>query len=164
MGIDFKYPNALVAGSLSINNFNSYPKDISYKTYFDIDFIDIPNKSFCFYKYHPITNMSSLEHLNNMNISDDIYKKVLIDLLVKHIVKQLDISEFNGILFNSYIQVRINNKVKKILDNMKGDAFKDYNIKQIAFVKTDIGVGHIIIDISVTPYSLLENINIMMEV
>ena len=163
--IDIDYANVLTAASLSVCDFKTYPKNISYKTNFDIDYLDLKNnKSLCFYKYHPITNESSIEQLNNMSMTDNIYKKVLIDLLVKYIVKQLDMSEFNGTLFNSYVQVKLNNKVKKTLDYMKGDIYKDYIIKQVSFVKTGIGVGHIVIDISVTPYSLLENINIMMEV
>lgn len=163
--VDINYANVLLAASLSICDFKTYPKNISYKTNFDIDHIDLNhNKSFCFYKYHPSFKESSIEQLNNMSMTNDIYKKVLIDLLIKYVVKQLDMSEFNGVLYNSYIEVRIKNKVTKTLNDMKGNVYKDYKIKQLAFVKTGIGVGHIIMDISITPYSLLDVINIMMEV
>ena len=91
-------------------------------------------------------------------------KKILIDILVKHVVKQLDLSEFNGTLYNPYVKVRIDTKVNKIMANMKNTVFQDYKIKSIAFEKVDIGVGNIIIDISIVPFSLLEKINILLEV
>ena len=118
----------------------------------------------CFYKYHPISNYSSIEQLLNFRPVDDVYKKILIDILVKHVVKQLDLSEFNGTLYNPYVKVRIDTKVNKIMSNMKNIVFQDYKIKSIAFEKVDIGVGNIIIDISIVPFSLLEKINILLEV
>jgi hypothetical protein len=163
--LEVNYANVLLAASLSVCDFKSYPKNISYKTNFDIDHIDLNrNKSICFYKYRPSLKESSIEQLNNMSVVNDIYKKVLIDLLIKYVVKQLDMSEFAGLLYNSYIEVRIKNKATKILNDMKGNVYVDYKINQLAFVKTGLGVGHIIMDISITPYSLLDVINIIMEV
>jgi hypothetical protein len=138
--------------------------NIAVPTYYDLDYSDISNKSLCFHKYHIASGYSSVEYLNNMKMSDDIYKKVLIDLLVKHVVNKLQLSEFNGVLFNPYVKVQIDTKVKKILDEMKGVVFADYILKGISFNSTGIGVGNIVIDVSITPYSLLETINILMEV
>ena len=162
--IDNEYSNVLLAASLSACDFTEYPTNIRYKTYFDIDYSDATNKVMCFYKYHPISNYSSIEQLLNFRPVDDVYKKILIDILVKHVVKQLDLSEFNGTLYNPYIKVRIDTKVNKIMSNMKNIVFQDYKIKSIAFEKVDIGVGNIIIDISIVPFSLLEKINILLEV
>lgn len=162
--IDIKYANVLLAAELSVCDFKTYPKNIKYNTYFDIDYRDVSNKSFCFHKYHPVSKESSIEQLNNMSMINNIYKKVLIDLLVKYIVKQLDLTEFTGSMYNAYIQVRIDNKVKTILDKMRGNVYKNYKINQLTFVKTGIGFGHLLVDVSITPYSLLENINIVMEV
>lgn len=162
--IDNEYSNVILAASLSVCDFSEYPENISYKTYFDIDYSDIDNRAICFYKYHPISNYSSIEQLLNFRSLDDIYKKVLIDILVKYVVKQLDLSEFNGTLYNPYVKVRIDTKVSKIMSGMKNKVFQDFKIKSIAFEKVDIGVGNIIIDVSITPFSLLEKINILLEV
>lgn len=158
------FSHVILAASLSVHNFTEYPVNISNNTYFDIDYSDIDNDSICFYKYHPISRFSSVEQLFNFRRVNDIYKKVLIDILVKHVVKQLDLSEFNGCLYNPYVKVQIDNKVNKLMSEMKKDVFKDYNIKNIVFRKTGIGVGNIIIDLSIVPFSLLENINIVLEV
>jgi hypothetical protein len=50
------------------------------------------------------------------------------------------------------------------MSEMKNKVFQDFKIKSIAFEKVDIGVGNIIIDVSITPFSLLEKINILLEV
>ena len=159
-----KFSHVLVGASLSICDFNTYPTNINIPTYYDLDYEDISNKSFCFYKYHLVSGYSSIEHLNNMKMTDDIYKKVLIDLLVKYVVNKLQLSEFNGTLFNPYVKVQIDIKVKKILDEMKGIVYSDYILKSISFNSTGLGVGNIIIDVSIVPYSLLDTINILMEV
>ena len=158
------FSHVILAASLSVHNFTEYPVNISNNTYFDIDYSDIDNDSICFYKYHPISRFSSVEQLFNFRKANDIYKKVLIDILIKHVVKQLDLSEFNGCLYNPYIKVQIENKAKRIMQELKKYAFVDYKIKSIQFVKTDIGVGRVLIDVAIVPYSILETINIFMEV
>lgn len=156
--------HVFVGAALSIYDYKKYPVNINVPTYFDIDYIDVSNNSFCFHKHHTASNYTSIEQLNNNKVTNNIYKKVLIDLLIKYVVSQLDLSEFNGTLFNPYVKVQIDTKVKNTLDKMKGVVYSDYLIKQISFKSTGIGVGNIIIDLSITPFSLLETINIMMEV
>ena len=159
-----KYPHVILAAYLSICKFDEYPKDINIPTYYDLDYIDVKNKSFCFHKHHSVAGTTSIEQLHNMSLTDNVYKKVLIDILVKHVVSKLDFNEFSGTLFNPYVKVQIDTKAKKIMKDLSTYAFIDYKIKGIAFVRTDIGVGRIIIDISIVPFSVLETINIFMEV
>lgn len=162
--LDNKFAHVILAASLSVCGFDSYPNNINIPTYYDIDFMDISNKSFCFYKHHSVANTTSIEQLNNMSLVDNIYKRVLIDILIKHVVRKLDFSEFSGVLFNPYVKVQIDTKVKKIMDELNRYAFVSYTIKSISFVKTGIGVGTIMIDLSIVPFSTLETINICMEV
>lgn len=159
-----KFAHVILAASLSVCGFDEYPKNIDTPTYFDLDFLDITNKSFCFHKHHSVANTTSVEQLNNMSLVDNIYKRILIDILIKHVVRKLDFSEFSGTLFNPYVKVQIDTKVKKIMDELNKYAFVSYTIKGISFVKTGIGVGSIMIDLSIVPFSTLEKINIFMEV
>jgi hypothetical protein len=161
---DNKFPHVIMAATLSICGFDEYPKDIQIPTYYDIDYSDLTNKSFCFYKHHSVANTTSIEQLNNMSLVDNVYKRVLIDILVKHIVSKLDFGEFSGSLFNPYIKVQIDTKAKKIMKELSKYAFVDYKIKSISFIKTGIGVGRIAIDVSIVPFSTVEVINIFMEV
>lgn len=154
--------NVILAASLSKIDFVSYPMSTKFKTYMDLDKHDIQNKSFCFYKYHHSAGFSSIEQLNNCKYTNDIYKQVIIDLLIKHIVKALDLSEFNGTLYNPYVQIKIETKVNKIMESLS-NCFVSYKVKNVGFYTTDIGVGTIVIDISIVPHSLLEIINIIME-
>lgn len=158
------FSNAILAAALSVCSFSEYPIDVNYTTYFDIDYTDIDNDCICFYKHHMTSNRSSIEQLLNFRLINDIYKKVLIDILVKYVVKQLDLSEFNGTLYNPYVKVQIDNKVNRLMTSMKGTVYEDFKVKSIAFEKVDIGVGNIIIDVSITPFSLVEKINILLEV
>ena len=91
-------------------------------------------------------------------------KRVLIDLLIKYVVNKLDMSEFNGVLYNPYVQLQINNRVTKILEDMNGKIFQKYRINSITFNKVDLVSGDIIIDVTIVPFGLLENINIFIEV
>lgn len=160
-----KYSNVVLAASLSVCDFDSYPKNVSYKTYFDIDYSDFNyTNSICFYKYHPTADYSSVEQLYNFRPLKDAYQKVLIDLVVKYVVSKLDLNEFSGSLYTPYIRVKIDIKIKSIMEEMQGVVFKSFSINNISFKKTDIGVGYLIVDISIVPHSLLEKINIFMEV
>ena len=159
-----KFSNVILAASLSVSDFDSYPENINIPTYFDIDYRDVTNKSFCFYKHYPVTNITSIEQLHNTAVKEDIYKEVLIDMLIKHVIKRLDLSEFNGVLFNPYVKVKVDTKITRTMQEMKGSVFSDYKVNNISFVKTGIGVGTMIIDLSITPYSLLKTINVILEV
>ena len=161
---DNPYGHVILTASLSICKFNEYPEDIKVQTYYDLDYIDVRNKSFCFYKHHSVADVTSIEQLHNMSLKDNVYKKVLIDILVKHVVSKLNFNEFSGVLYNPYVKVQIDTKAKNIMIELSKYAFKDYKIKSISFVKTDLGVGRIIIDISIVPFSVLETINIFIEV
>jgi hypothetical protein len=159
-----EYPHVVLAATLSKCDFKSYPKNISHSTYFDIDHLDLYyDQEICYHKYYTSQNNSSIENLNNFLQSDNIYKRVLIDLLIKYVVKKLDLTEFNGMLFNPYVKVKIDKKVATIMDSMKENIFVSYKVNRIAYIKTGPGVGNVIVDLSIVPFSILENINIIME-
>lgn len=162
--IGTEYSDVVLAASLSKTDFKTYPQNINYKTYFDIDHVDLYYDSeICYHKYYTTSNNSSIENLNNFLPTDSLYKRVLIDLLIKYVVKRVDLSEFNGMLFNPYVKVKIDKKVTTIMNSMNEKVFVSYKVNRIAYVKTGPGVGNVIVDLSIVPFSLLENINIVME-
>lgn len=161
---DCEFAHVVLAASLSSYDFKSYPVNTKYSCHFDIDSFDISDKNICFYKHHNYSGESSIEQLYSLRTRYDIYKNVLIDLLIKYVVKQLDMSEFNGTLYTPYTTVKINKKVMNILNNLEGEVFKAYSINDIYYNKITVNSGDIIIDISIVPYGLLEKINICIEV
>ena len=160
------YSNVMLAASLAACDFTEYPKNINISTYFDIDYSDLNLRDICFYKYHEASAFSSMEQLLNFRVADDIYKKVLIDILIKYVIRHLDLSlsEFRGVLYTPYVKVQIDMRVERVMNSLKKFAYKDYIIKSIVFRKTGIGIGNVLIDVSITPYSVLETINIVLEV
>lgn len=158
------YSNVLLAAILSINTFTKYPNSVPYKTHFDIDGFDINNVNLAYFKYCENTNSCTIENLKNLRVEDDIYKWVLIDEAIKYVIRQLNLDEYRGRLYSPYVELQINTKIKKIMEDMKGVVFKQYKIESIQFVKTAPAVGYISIKVSFVPFGTLEKINIVMGV
>lgn len=158
------YSNVLLASILSINSFTKYPDSVSYKTHFDIDSFDINNVNIAYFKYCTNTNSSTIENLKNLRLTDDIYKWVMVDETIKYVIRKLDLDEYRGRLYTPYIELQINNRLKKIMNDMEGEVFKDYKIESMQFVKTAPAVGYINIRLSIVPFGTLEKINIVMGV
>ena len=161
---DAKYANAILAGQLSIENFSIYPKNISLKTYYDIDKNDIENYSCCYHKYNYLLNSTSIDNLVNLRLANDVYKNILIDTMIKCILRKLNLDKYKGRLYNAYIKLQIQSSLKVELDNMIGLYFKDYKINNVGFVKTEMTSGYIYIELSVMPYGFMDYINVVMEV
>lgn len=158
------YSNVLLAAILSINTFTKYPNSVPYKTHFDIDGFDINNVNLAYFKYCENTNSCTIENLKNLRVEDDIYKWVLIDEAIKYVIRQLNLDEYRGKLYSPYVELQINTRIKKIMEDMKGVVFKQYKIESIQFVKTAPAVGYISIKVSFVPFGTLEKINIVMGV
>jgi hypothetical protein len=161
---DTPYSNVLAAGILSINPFTKYPNSVPFKTHFDIDDFDLNNADISYFKYCENTGSCTIENLKNLRIVDDIYKWVMIDETIKHVIRKLNLDEFRGKLYSPYVKLQINTKIKKIMEGMKDIVFKQYTVESIQFVKTAPAVGYISIKVSIVPYGTLERINIVMGV
>lgn len=158
------YSNVLLAATLSINTFNKYPDSVSFKTHFDIDELDINNTNFSYFKYCENTDSCTIENLKNLRPEEDIYKWVLIDEAIKHVIRNLDLDDFKGKYYTPYVKTQMNIRIKQILESMRNVVFRQYTIESIQFVKTAPAVGYMSIKISFVPYGTLERINIVMGV
>lgn len=158
------YSNVLLAASLSINPFTSYPNSVPYKTHFDIDSFDLNDANLAYFKYCTSTNSCTIENLKNLRLDDDIYKWILIDEAIKHVIRALNLDEYRGRLYSPYVKTQINTKIKKLMEGMKGVVFKQYTIESVQFVKTAPAVGYMHIKVSFVPFGTLEKINIVMGV
>ena len=137
---------------------------INYKTYYDIYKTDVKNTSCAYHKFNHLTNKSSIDNLVNMRLYEDVYKNALIDTMIKSIFRMLDFDKYKGRLYNAYIKLQIQNTAKSTLESMKGQYFKNYEIKNIGFVKTADAAGYIYIELLIMPYGFMEYINVVMEV
>ena len=162
---DISYSNVILAAMLSINDSSSYLKNINVEPVFDIDSSDLYEKcNFVYFKYNYILKGTNAENLLNFRIKNDIYKKVLIDELIKSILRIVDLNEFKGKIYTKYTNLQIKSKVINLLKPYENKMFKSYTLKDIRFVKLNTNTGYIYIELSVVPYDTLESLNIVMEV
>lgn len=161
---DMPLSHVILAALLSVNPYTQYPNSVPFKTHFDLDDFDINNVNISYFKYCENTNSSVIENLKNLRTTDDIYKWVMVDETIKHVIKSLDLEEYRGRLYSPYIKLQINTKIKKIMEDMQDEVFKQYTIESIQFIKTAPAVGYISIELSIVPFGTLEKINIVMGV
>lgn len=163
---DVEYSSVILGSILSINDSHDYPSSFSYKPVFNIDSNDIKNSNYnyVYFKFNYILNTTFAENLLNYKTTKDIYKNVLVNELIKSVLKALDLSEFRGKLFTNYIKLQISTKIKILLKPFVNRMFKDYTINKIGFIKDSPGSGVIYVELSIIPFGLIDNISIAMEV
>lgn len=160
-----KYANVITAAILSINDSSVYPEPIECELCYDLLRSDIEGANeIIYFANNHITHKVTIENLVNFKTKSDIYKNVLINQLIKQIIKLIDLEEYKGRLYNSYVKLQIQNKLTKLLNLHINKLFKSYSINQIGFIKTGPAVGIIYVEISIVPYGSLEKVNIIMEV
>ena len=109
-------------------------------------------------------NMTNAENLINFRLKDDIYKRVLIDELIKQVLRILDLSEFKGKIYTKYVDLQIKTAITNKLKPYEKKIFKSYTLKNIRFVKLNVNTGYIYVELSIVPYDSFETLNIVMEV
>ena len=156
----------VILGALYCNrNYAEY-----FNTLQDIDLIyhldnsDVAGLRAMYFKYNSFKDDITLENPFNFRKTNDIYSNALIDDVIKRVIKEVDLSEYKGHLYNPYLEMQIEMDVKKRLGNLKGKLFKDYNVEKISFKKIDKTSGYIVIDYTIKPYGTLEDIDIVMGV
>lgn len=159
-----EHANVILASQLCLSQIGTYPAMIDSNTVFDIDSIDLINYDMAYYKYNDLDSYTSIDNLVNMRKREDIYKNVLIDEVIKEVIRQMNLDEFKGKLYNYYTKLQINTRVDTIFSTLKGRIFKEYEIKNIGFIKTSETAGYIYVEASIIPYGTLEVINIAMGV
>lgn len=157
------YSNIVLACQMSLI-YSDYPKNISYIPTYDLELQDIDGCNFIYYKYNHLNNYTDVENLINFRVNKDIYKNALINDVIKSTIRKLDLDMFRGRLYNSYTKLQIENKVKLIMNNLKGNLFKDFSISNIGYVKTSASAGYIYVELSIIPYGSFENVKIVMGV
>ena len=133
---NISHANIIVAAMLASNTGYKYPSNVDYYPTYDLDKNDIINSNFVYFKYNYLTNNTSAENLLNLRTINDIYKNILINELIKKVIKIVDLNEYRGKLYTNYTQLQIANKIKLLLNPYKNVLFLDYKINNINSFKS----------------------------
>lgn len=161
---DIEHANIILASQLCLSHISEYPTGIFKNVTFDIDSIDMVNTDMSYYKYNDLSGVTNIDNLVNMRYSKDIYKNVLIDEVIKEIVRQMNLDEFKGKFYNIYVKMQIESRINFICNKLKGSIYKDYEVKNVGFINLDETSGYIYVELSIIPYGTLESVSIVLGV
>lgn len=162
---DMPFANLILGALYCTRNYAEYFNSLTnINVVYDIDSNDVLGSKAIYFKYNDYKDDVTIENTYNFRKTNDIYSNALIDDVIKRVIKEVDLSEYKGNLYNPYIAMQIEIDIKKKLTKLKSQLFKDFNVEKIAFKKIDKTSGYIVIDYNIQPYGTLEDINIVMGV
>lgn len=161
---DVEYSNIRLACELIKSTPGSYPSNISEQAVYDYDSFDFTQNEMCYFKNNVLSSGCSIENLLNMRIKQDAYKSVIVDMIIKYIRRNLDLSNYSGRFFTKYTKLQINNEVKAFMNQITGTMIKNYSIKSIDFVLTGPNSGNVLIETEITPRGTFETLQVNLEV
>ena len=159
-----EYSNIRLACELVKCTPGAYPSNISETAVYDYDSFDFTQNDMCYFKNNILSYDCSIENLLNMRVVKDAYKSVIVDMIIKYIRRNLDLSKYSGGFFTKYTKVQINNDIKSFMNKLSGVMIKNYTIKSIDFVLTGPNVGNVLIETEITPRGTFEALQINLEV
>lgn len=160
----YKFSNVALATKLSLSTCGKYPTDIPLETVFNLDRIDVPRKDIVFFKSN-ILRGTTIENLYNFRNIDDAVKFVPIDLVIKYIERNMDLSFVLGKHFNHYIEANVKDYVETFMTKMVGRNIQSYNLDNISLSYDDSRkLTYLNLYLTIKPYNSLENIEVKVEV
>lgn len=159
-----EYSSIILACELINCTPGSYPKNILFGATYDYDSFDIKHKDMCYFKNNVLSRNTSIENLLNLRPKQDPYKSVLIDMVIKYIRRNLDLSKYVGRYYTKYTKIQIEKDVRTFMNEINGIMIENYNIKSIDFVLTGSSVGNVLIGTEITPRGTFEALQVNLEV
>lgn len=158
-----KYSNIVLASMLSKTAPGQYPSEIYYTACYDMHQTDIIENEMIYFQNN-FNIKTSLENLNNFRTIYDINKLINIDLIIKHIEKNLDLSFIVGKLYTSFLRMDLHDYIDVFFRKELNYTLKKYVIQNINFIPKEDMTGYIEINIELWPINALDSINIALEV
>lgn len=160
---DIKYANIYLAAVMCITEIPNYPKHKFPEAIFDIDYFDINSNELIYFKNNMHT-YTSVENFINFHNEQNAYKIVLIDMVIRKLTDELDLSYFSGKLFNNQVKLKIKSVLQDFLESQKGKLIRDYNIIDISARLMSDYTYLITNKFSILPMNSLEEVNMIIEV
>lgn len=157
------YSNVLLTALMTITELPHYPNYPLPEALFDIDAGDINNKELIYFKNNVYAN-NSIENFINFHNENNAYKIAPIDMVIRQINKDIDLTYFSGKLFNNQVKLKIQNLVQEYLNSIKGKMIRDFSILSIdTYLESDYSYT-LIVYFKILPMNALEECDVIIEV
>lgn len=160
-GID--HANALLAFVLSSTVVGNYPIYNYPDAVFDMHVHDIENESLVFFQNN-LNAYNSVENLVNFNLENNVYKLVTVDLVIRDINRNMDLTSLKGQLLNATTKLRIKTLAEEYLASIKNIMIRDFEIEDIQITTNQDYTYNIFVVIRILPINSLESCEILIEV
>lgn len=156
---DYEWANVIVASLLAISDIPDYPEvpdEITIgKPIFTIAPIDINDEQVYFANH--TDNKVTVENLLNFDVKGTL-KPVVVDKIIRYMMRQFDFREFIGKPYNELRRVRIKTKLREYLEDWKGYILANYEIDSVSaeYDRKHPGTVRIICRYRVQPKNTIE--------
>lgn len=157
------YSNVLLASIMTVTDLPNYPDYPIPEAVFNIDDIDVGNKELIYFKSNVYAN-NSIENFVNFHNEYNAYKIATIDMVIRKINEEIDLSYFSGKLFTNQVKLKIQSFVQDYLNSIKGKMIRDYSILSIStYLESDYSYV-IVVHFKILPMNSLEECDVVIEV
>ena len=155
--VNYSMANVVLASALCVCDLDIYPTLNFGPAVFNIDTFDVPG-DLVFFKNNVIAE-STIENLLNFGkVGPE--KIVTIDRIIKYIKREIDFSEFKGKNFTGYQKLRIEQKLTKFLQSLKGYILDDFYIESVTAYKDEPGTVTVLNRFDIWPINSIEKCSI----
>lgn len=160
---DVKYSNIILTAMMCTTKLPNYPDHAIPNAIFEIDDIDVGSNELIYFKNNHYAN-NSIENFVNFHNEYNAYKIAPIDMVIRKINEDIDLTHFAGRLFNNQIKLKIQSTLQEYLSSIKGKLIRDYAIISIeSYLDTDHSYI-LVIHFKILPINSLEECDVVIEV
>lgn len=160
---DVPYANVLLTAIMAVTDLPTYPDYAIPEAIFNIDEMDVDNKELIYFKNNVYAN-NSIENFVNFHNEYNAYKIAPIDMVIRQINEDIDLSYFSGKLFTNQVKLKIQSLVQEYLSSIKGKMIRDYSILSIdTYLESDYSYT-IVVYFKILPMNSLEECDVVIEV
>lgn len=160
---DIAFSNVVLASLMCTTELPKYPRNITTEAVFNIDDTDVSNNELIYFKNNLYTN-TSVENFINFHNESNAYKIAPIDMVIRKLNEDLDLSYFHGKLFSNQIKLKIKGVLQDYLTSQKGKLIRDFKIISIDYYLTAEHYYVIVNRFKILPMNSLEEVEVIIEV
>ena len=155
--------NVLLGALMTMTELPKYPTGKLPNAIFDIDEYDVGNSELIYFKSNRHTT-TSIENFVNFHNEATAYKIAMIDMVIRKINQDIDLSGFKGKLFNNQTKLKIKSMLKDYLESIKGKLIRSYSIQSIDSYLLQDYTYLIVTNFTILPVNSLEECQVVIEV